>query len=310
MKKIRKFALLASCVTALGLGITGCEWEATDSDESWSDSYNWVNFSGVYKNPGGGSVVTDFTSSIAPATNGTAVAVPIGVTVIARGNGGTTYSGALLANVVPGTLQITAGGVTFTDNGAGVLIPDTGLTTQSGTISYGSGAWSINLAGSTVPSGQNITARYSVFQTGSVLIPGSNTSRNRGTTGTSILSFTVLQEGNKLTLIDSDGMRYTGKFGSLRSASGDLGASPRLGDVVIGQYKVTGTSRVGFPVEIIGTLQGTVVVSGRENFVMAARSLQGQWIEKVAGGKVGDVVGAAMDAAINFGTTGDLNGSL
>ncbi len=310
MNKIRKTAILASMLVAIGIGIVGCEWESPSSDETWSDSYNWVNFSGIYKNPAGGSVVTDFTSTTTATTNdANRPALPVGPTTVAIGDGGNSYSGLLLADVVPGSLQITAGGVVLTDNGSGGLMPDSGLGTINGTISYLSGAWSINMGGIMITAGQAITARYSVYQSsGTTVVPGSGSSKTHGTTGTKILSLTLMQEGNLLTIIDSDGMSYSGKMGSLRSASGDLGTAPRRGDIVIGQYSVKGSSRVGLPVEIVGVLQGTVSVSGgATSFVMSGRNIQGQWIEKVAGGKVGDVVGVARDAAINWVYTGSVN---
>jgi hypothetical protein len=303
MNKIRKTAIMASMLVSIGLGIVGCEWESPDDDETWSDSYNWVNFSGVYKNPGGGSVVSDFTTASAPVTNTAgSTAVSVGPVTVANGNGGNAYSGQLLPNVVPGSVQIDAGGVVFTDNGTGQLISSVEPGTIEGAISYDSGAWSIDLGGLTVDSGVAIRARYSVYQTSgtTVVAPGSNSSTTHGTSGTEILSFTVMQEGNLLTFIDSDGMSYKGKMGSMRSASGDLGQNPREGDVVIAQYSVTGTSRSGWTVEIVGVFQGTVIVTGSStSFVMSGRNLQGQWIEKNPGGKVGDVVGVAIDAAIN-----------
>jgi hypothetical protein len=302
-------------LVSIGVGIVGCEWESPDSDESWSDSYNWINFSGVYKNPSGGSVVTDYTSSVVPATNTAgSTAVSVGPVTIAFGDGGNSYSGRLLANVVPGSLQITAGGVVFTDNGTGGLTPTSGDASISGSISYDSGAWNIDLGGLIIPSGEVITATYSVFQTagGTIGTPGSNNSKKHGTTGTQILSFNVMQEGNLITLIDSDGMHYAGKLGSVRSASGDTGPDgntlgPRVGDVVVAQFTCNGTSRVGLPVEIVGVLQGTITAGGVNTFVMSARNIQGQWIEKVAGGKTGDVIGVAKDAAINWTYTGSVS---
>jgi hypothetical protein len=312
MKKIRKTAVLASLLTALGLGLAGCEWESPGDNEYWSDSYNWVNFSGVYKNPNGGSVVTDFTSAVTTNTTGGAVVTVKDVTIETGNGSDTSFGGSLLPNVVPGSLQITAGGVTLTDNSLGQLIY-VGLGTVNGSISYGSGAWSIDLAGVIPDNGSPIKASYSVFQSssGGSIGGGSTASKNHGTTGVTILSLTAIQEGNLLTLIDSDGMSYVGKFGSIRSASGDLGAAPRRGDVVIAQFKVEGTSRAGAPVEIVGLLQGTITVTGDSStFVMSARSMQGQWVEKYAAGKVGDVIGVAKDAAINWVNTGSVNVNL
>lgn len=314
MKKFWRTAVLASLITGVGFGIVGCEWESPGSDEYWSDSYNWVNFSGVYKNPNGGSVVTDFTSSVIPATNSSSsTAVAVGPVTVGFGNGGNTYSGQLLANVVPGSLQITAGGVVFTDNGSGLLVSSSGSGSMSGSISYGSGAWNINLGGVMVPSGQPITARYSVFQSAGTTVISGTSSKVHGSTGNKILSLTVMQEGNLLTLIDSDGMNYSGKMGTLRTSTGNTSDgtvldAPRQGDIVIGQFSVKGVSRAGLQVEIVGVLQSTVANGGGLLLVMTARSIQGQWIEK--GGKVGDVVGAATDAAINWTATGTVNQNL
>jgi hypothetical protein len=204
--------------------------------------------------------------------------------------------------------------VIFTDNGANVLIPSTGLDTMTGTISYDSGAWGIELGGVEVVSGSAITARYSVFQSasGGTIVGGGKTTKNHGTTGVSILSLTAIQEGNLITLIDSDGKYYTGKMGSIRSASGNTASSdnaagvafaPRAGDVIIAQFTCSGTSYAGMDVEIVGLFQGTVTVSGVATFVMSSRSIQGQWIEKSTTGKVGDVVGVSTDSAINWAGT-------
>ncbi|MFO7534788.1 MAG: hypothetical protein R6X19_03760 [Kiritimatiellia bacterium] len=314
MKKLWRTAVLASLITGVGFGIVGCEWESPSSDEYWSDSYNWVNFSGVYKNPNGGSVVTDFTSSASTNTAGS-TAVAVGPVTVGFGDGGNSYGGQLLPNVVPGSLQISAGGVVFTDNGSGLLISSSGSGTMSGSISYSSGAWSIDLGGVLVPSAEVITASYSVFQTSgtTVVTSGTSSSRNRGTTGNKILSLTVIQEGNTIRIIDSDGVSYSGKMGSLRTATGGTSDgtaldAPRQGDIVIGQYSVSGVSRAGMQVEIVGVFQSTVASSGGLQFVMTARSIQGQWIEK--GGKVGDVVGAATDSAINWTYTGTVNQNL
>jgi hypothetical protein len=304
MNKIRKTAVLASLLTAMGFGLAGCEWKSPSDNETWSDSYNWINFSGVYKNPNGGSVVTDFTTVVTTNTSGGAVIPGPGGT-IATGNGGSLYSGTLARNVVPGSLKITAGGVVFSDDGAGTLVPSSDLGTIS-TISYGSGAWGIDLGGIIIPSGEKITASYSVYQTSSgSTTGGGKTTKNHGTTGVSIISLTALQEGNLLTLIDSDGKYYTGRMGSVRSASGDMGTAPRRGDVVIAQFTCSGNSYAGMAVEIVGLFQGTITVTGgADTFVMSARSIQGQWIEKSTTGKVGDVVGVATDAAINWTDTG------
>ena len=315
MNTVRKSALWASLLASIGLGIVGCDWETPSDGEYWSDTLNWINFSGVYKNPNGGPVVTDFSFTGDPGEDpSSGVAVPVGPVTIASGNGGSSYSGSLIANVVPGSLQITAGGVVFTDNGSGGLVPSSGLATMGGSISYDSGAWNINLGGVMLPSGQPVTAKYSVYQStapGGGTSPTGKPSKYHGTSGVTIYSFTVIQEGQLLTLIDSDGKSYSGKLGSLRSVSGELGAQPRQGDTVIGQFKVEGYSRPGMPVEIVGVFQGTVVTEGGDDdtsgYVMSARSMQGQWIEKGSAGKTGEVWGQAKDAAIPYSNSGSVD---
>mgnify|MGYP001033641529 CR=1 FL=1 len=297
MKLGSKTTWLAAITLLVGWGITGCEWESAGEDSYWSDRYNWVDFSGVYKNPNGGSVVTDFTFTT-PGTGGTGLVVAIGPVTVATGNGGNSYSGTLLPNVVPGSVQITAGGVTFTDNGNGGLVPSSGLATMNGSISYNSGAWNIFLGGVTVPSGDPIRARYSVYQSsGTSGTTGGNP--KKGTTKTIIYSLTVFQEGNQLRVVDSDGREYTGKMGSLRSASGELGVQPRLGDTVIAQYSVKGVSRAGLNVEMTGTFQGTILSDSDGGlYVMGQRRMEGQWIEK--NGKVGDIVGQAANVSFTY----------
>ncbi len=298
MKIGSKARWMAAMAFLVGWGITGCEWESPGDDSYWSDRYNWVNFSGVYKNPNGGSVVTDYTV-VAPGTN-SGIVVSVGPVTVATGNGGNAYSGTLLPNVVPGSVQITAAGVTFTDDGNGSLVPSSGLTTMNGSISYNSGAWNIFLGGVTVPNGSPIRARYSVYQSsGTSGTTGGNP--KKGTTKTTIYSLTVFQEGNLVRVVDSDGKEYTGKMGSLRSASGEMGSEPRAGDTVIAQYSVKGVSRAGLNVEMTGTFQGTIIAGGANRYVMVQRTMQGQWIEK--NGKVGDIVGRASDAAFTYTST-------
>ena len=67
MKRIFTFALCAVAAAAL---LTGCEWSSSsEHNESWNDSYNWVNFSGTYRSAAGGILVTDYTSTpLVPGT--------------------------------------------------------------------------------------------------------------------------------------------------------------------------------------------------------------------------------------------------
>ena len=121
MKRIFTIALCA--VAAAGL-LAGCEWStSSEHNESWNDSYNWVNFSGTYRSSSGGILVTDYTTMSSGSTN----------------NYNTTESGGSLADgqtsasgttqhkpIIPGSFSVVVGDVTLSDNGSGA-----GMTTGS-----------------------------------------------------------------------------------------------------------------------------------------------------------------------------------
>ena len=68
---MKRVVWLGFWVTVLAVGLVGCEWNTGDDAESWSSSFNWVNFSGVYRGAGGGLLVTDYTTtpSVPGSTN-------------------------------------------------------------------------------------------------------------------------------------------------------------------------------------------------------------------------------------------------
>ena len=94
-------------------GLVGCEWESTS--DSYNSRYNFVNFSGVYRGVNGGLLVTDYSSEVATPEGEGAVSSTNNITgeTVATANGvDTVYAGRLNQNnVVPGTLSITAAGV-------------------------------------------------------------------------------------------------------------------------------------------------------------------------------------------------------
>lgn len=51
---MKRFAVLSLAAALLAAGFAGCEWGSSSNDKSWSDSFNWVNFSGEYRNGAGG----------------------------------------------------------------------------------------------------------------------------------------------------------------------------------------------------------------------------------------------------------------
>ena len=187
--------------------------------------------------------------------------------------------------ITPGSVTISVGSTfVLRDNGAGGL-SGSGIT---GTIDYDTGAWSIDYAAATVPANAVISAIYETFDT---------SGDGRGSTGVAIHTFTVHQEGNILRITDNFGRLYNGVFGSVRATGGadqDNQATPEVGDTVIGQFEVSGTSAAGRAVTMVGTFQG--VVAG--GLVLSQRTMSGTWIED-GGKKNGDILGTASPLRID-----------
>jgi hypothetical protein len=284
--------LVLSMAAAL---LMGCEggWTSGGGVDSWSDAYNWVNFSGVYRGVGGGVLVTDYTAT--PGTPG--VTNSVSGQNVDMGDGGNTYGGSLgHASIVPNSVTISAGGFTLTDNGSGVLSGGGG----SGTISYGNGAWSINMGTHVINSGTPIFASYQYVVSGS---SGSGAAGS-GASGITIYSFTVQHQGQNISIVDNNGSTYSGHFGSISSTGGanqDNQTTPATGDSVTGTFEATGVSGAGFTVSIVGTFQGVVGAGDGTSFSLANRQMFGTWIEE--GGRTGDVNGEASPIQVTVGTT-------
>lgn len=295
---MKRIGLLGVCISVAMMGLVGCDWDTGSDATSWSSSYNWVNFSGVYRSAAGGLLVTDYTTT--PSTPGSTneVSGKASGTGISR----VSASGTLApGNIVPGSVRITlyaANGnlhSSYQDNGNGVLLG--GLA--PGTISYVVGSWGVDFSSSMgAPEGGRweATYRYYVSNSGS-----SGSGAKPGSTGT-IYSFTILQQGQHLTFTDNNGATYTGYIGEMRTASGTERSDeegkfmPTDGDTMIATFECAGVSAALMQVKIVGTLQGTVA-SG----VFTGRTLNGTWIEQ--GGKTGDINGQTTSVAISTTTT-------
>ena len=327
---MKRIAWVGVLTTVLAIGLVGCEWETGSGADSWSSSFNWVNFSGTYRSAAGGLLVTDYTTT--PSTPGsTNVLTVAGESQGSFSAGQTAFSGQLdNGNIVPGSASIflynSEGTLrTLTDNGNRVLTSGS----DSGTIDYVSGAWSINFnALNPVTQDGRIRANYSYQISNS---GGAGSGARPGSTG-SIYSFVVVHEGQNLTLTDSNGAIYEGKISEIRSASGaqntDIGQVgddetandnvsqrakytyyesplPEDGDVIIASFDCTGISEAGIPVRITGVFQGTVATG-----VFTGRTMSGTWIEATTG-KTGDINGQTTSLPITTVTadtgTGDTN---
>ncbi len=284
--------------------ITGCEWKS-GGDSSWSDSASWANFSGVYRGVNGGVLVTDYTTT--PGTPATTNSVHRSIGV---GNGGSVYNGMSLGNgnVVLGSVTVVAAGYSFSDDGSGLL--QGAIAGTSGTVNHGTGIVSINLGTFTLNPGQPIVATYQHVVQGAVGSGGAGP----GTSGIVIYSFSVHQQGNKLTITDNNGSVYKGKFGNVSTTGGKVdpaadtgggGILPNIGaasqstgpSTVVAQYSAEGVSAAGINITMTGTMQGVLGGAG-DSF--GNRIMMGTWIENP--GRTGDINGQAAPIPVSAQT--------
>ena len=303
-----KYVVRNIFLTVLGIGLAGCEWGGSGDKISWNDSSSIANFNGSYRGGGSGGYLVSVYSTVSSGTPGGTAAVA-GESV-GTGNGGSQYGGTLLHTpVVPGSLHIvTSGGYSFSDAGNGLLTGSPGTVT--GSISYQSGGWNIDLHGSTLDTGAAITASYTVTNSGS-----QSSGSSQGSTDP-IYAFNVQQTGNKLKIIDNNGSVYEGSMGDMRT-TGNVGAGTQgggfvNGDQVIASFSASGKSAAGVHVNLTGSFQGTVqgvstvtttsgsTVSRTTSMALSNRRIIGTWIED--GGKTGDISGIA-DSAVNVSTS-------
>ena len=271
------------------LAVIGCKWNTGDDAESWSDSYNWVNFSGTYRAVGGGILITDYTTT--PTIPGETNQYHGADSATLKG-GSTSASGTTSKKpIIPGSFSISVGGITISDAGTkdGSLVGSNG----SGSITYATGVWQLN-----VDFAFNQNEPIEVAYTYQTSHSGSNGGTSSGVSGKTIYSFIISQQGQHISLTDNNGCVYDGYVKSMRSTSGSERTDetakwlPVAGDVIVATFECSGTSAAGVNVKIVGTLQGTV--SGGNYF--AGRTMTGTWIEP---SKTGDINGVSDTLKIN-----------
>lgn len=328
---MKRFAWMGILVAALAAGIVGCSWETGDDATSWSSSYNWVNFSGIYRSEAGGLLIKDY-SSAASSTETTTSGTSTNVTTTASTNGNqtttttttetikvnnenqgtfsasqTTFSGNLAhSNIVAGTLTLTlyngstdAAIKSVSDDGTGKL----GSGLNAGTVSA-SGSWSLTLNTEFPTVAGYIRASYTYSRSSTsteTSTTGTSTTSGEesGVTGKGIYSLTVIHNGQYVDITDNNGASYSGYISQMRSTSGKENTDSTLpadGDTIIASWECTGTSAAGVKVTLIGTLQGTVAGG-----VFTSRTVSGTWIE--ATGRSGDFTGVTTSVAITATTT-------
>ena len=281
-------------VLALTL-VIGCDWTTGGGVDSWNSRYNWVNFSGVYRGVGGGLLVSDFT--VTPGTPG--VTNSVSNERVATADGVRTAYNGVLARlpIVPGSVTISTAGFQLQDDGEGGLAGGG----KTGSITYGTGAWSVDFGASTPSTGSAIVASYQFSLTGT---PGAS-GPGSGASGRAVRTFTVFQEGETLQITDNNGATYRGQFGSVRTAGG-AASGDRLpeGGTIIAQFTARGTSAAGLEVRMTGTFQAAVgnVSDDGGSGSLSSRQMYGTWIE--SGGRTGDINGQASPIPVTMEGTG------
>lgn len=224
------FSAAAACAVAL----SGCDWGGAH-ENTWSDAYSWLNFTGTYRLSNAVQVSTDGGEeeeakvSLIPKSftfKTSKLAMGVTHTLSPVGDG-----------VEPGSFSVTIGNQSGTDDKDGHI---SGAFT--GTINYSSGVWSVD-------DNFKIPAGTSVSETWKYRIQGVQPDPQKPQ---SIMTYLhVNQNGNVLYMTDSNGVKYSGKI---------TGAS--VPDSKAHGYEIPGAVYVSFDVSsatgahIVGTLNG------------------------------------------------------
>ncbi len=275
-----KHAMAVAGIGVLALAITGCEWTTGSKVNSWDDSGNWVDFSGSYRAADGSILVRAFGAGTNITTNTFVSTNTVDNEHLDTGDGSrTAFDGRLAGRPVRGSLTIfTVGGYRFTDSAGGTadsvslaVTPNDGST---GVFNYSTHAWALTFP-APIENGTELLATYQVVEESTEVNPV------QGNHGNAIYTFTVYQTGNKLQLVDSNGARYDGDIGTVRTTGGrvidlnDSTITPPSTGPVVAQFSATGVSQ-GYKVTIVGTLQGTLTAAQ----TLTARSMQATFIEE------------------------------
>ncbi len=155
MKRVVLFSLILGVAAVFGIG---CDWTSGGGVESWNARWNWVNFSGVYRNPGG-YLVSDFSSAgtinetVGNTSGGAGGGEPEGAASRVESfahdpNVPSATQDLRYTPIVPGSVSVsTSGDISFTDDGDSNL---TGNPRGTGSIVYDSGRLTLNFQGPAV----------------------------------------------------------------------------------------------------------------------------------------------------------------
>ena len=114
---------LSLSLVALAAIFAGCEWTSTSGSDSWSGSYDSMNFGGTYRISTLTTVTTGDTT-----TDNTSSSHGADWLTVKDESGGTFSAGSKTAtgkttqqNIVPGSVKISCGDYVWVDNGAGAF---------------------------------------------------------------------------------------------------------------------------------------------------------------------------------------------
>lgn len=254
------------------IAITGCEWEGSGDEGAWSERYDYMNFSGVYRPVEGREfIVHSFGGAPADQENGGQGTVSN--RQIGSGDGvSTVYSGVMAERpIIAASVSIVAGGYQVTDDNG--VLSGNGAT---GNINYDTGAWSIDFGVPLAIGAPIIGAWRYDADVATAAVPGSSRP---------IYQLTVEHTGNRVLLIDNDANRYEGSLGKVDtdgSHSDDGNMEQRV------SFNARGTA-YGRQVEIVGSFQALVNTVPTPSVV--SRTLTGTWIESPGGTGRIDAVG-------------------
>lgn len=311
----------------------GCEWTGTSSDGSWDNSVGWVNFTGIYRGPRGGTtLVSDFSSSVGVIGGGSGSSLPETETRVIGQDGGTQAAPfTVLTGIIPFTggsikpgsvsinLLATGSGAQgqFEDGGGGLSgsfaqVPPAPPISGSGTINYDTGAYRINLDAVYLDEAQ-ITYSYVILGDGA---PGGGGDGGDGgddgsdgisIAGGEIASIQVEQLGNKLIFRTSTGYVLEGIMGIVTTPGGDR--SGRSSGDVTATYEVKGDI-AGQQVTISGTFSGvytapsTAGTAAGTSGMLTSRIMQGIWMQPSG---TADVYGVAPELSVTIDTGTNTN---
>ncbi len=293
---------LCGLVMAIAL-VLGCEWESSDGDSSWNDRFNWVVVAGTYAPSSGALVALPGEGSGSGGGGGNdAPTIP----VVNESDGTlaalqTDVSGDTdKVPVVPGSLTVvmkTSGGAggSFVDDGSGKLTGYYNLAGAdspfdnlgAGNIVYETGKWNLSLQSGGFPLGSaSIKLNYSYED---INVAVENQEEESSTAGGSVYSFVVSQQGDRITITDDRGGRYTGSLTGASSTSGNEDGS--ISGEVIAQFEVSGKAGDGHTsVTIVGSFTAYNEIGNSASArQLKNRTIRGTWMQN--DGVTADVYG-------------------